>query len=142
MGSYQALDVAEDTSFLVHNWSSLEWKGLDVEALSEQMMKGPWACSASLKIFRIRCVNLSSDHASNLWAMRDLIALKGLKDLCVDNIRNFKGLSNDSNRQSEIAVKDIAVMNKNETSSTSETILVKICVKNNLRITLSWEDIV
>ncbi|KAG0048923.1 hypothetical protein BGZ83_006189 [Gryganskiella cystojenkinii] len=115
---------------------------LDTEALGEQMMKDPWACHSSLKILRIRCVSLSRDHTSNLWAMRELMALKGLEDIFVHNISNPMKVPNYNNYHSKIAaeskanpertLKNIAFMNKNGTSNTTETILVKFCQGGSL----------
>ncbi|KAG0286203.1 hypothetical protein BGZ97_007521 [Linnemannia gamsii] len=116
---------------------------LDTEVLGEQMMNNPWACRASLKILRIRCVSLSHDHTSNLWAMRELMTLKGLEDLSVHNIHNPNNMPNYNNCHSKIAMeskanpertlKNIAAMNKNGTSSTTETILVKFCLGGSLK---------
>jgi hypothetical protein len=116
---------------------------LDTEVLGEQMMNNPWACRASLKILRIRCVSLSHDHTSNLWAMRELMTLKGLEDLSVHNIHNPNNMPNYNNYHSKIAMeskanpertlKNIAAMNKNGTSSTTETILVKFCLGGSLK---------
>lgn len=116
---------------------------LGTEALGEQMMNYPWACRASLKILRIRCLSLSRDHTSNIWAMKELMTLKGLEDLYVHNIHSPNNMPNYNNYHSKIAMeskanpektlKNIAAMNKNGTSSTTETILVKFCVGHSLK---------
>ncbi|KAF9309954.1 hypothetical protein BG003_009120 [Podila horticola] len=118
---------------------------LDTEALGEQMMNYRWACRASLKILRIRCLSLSRDHTSNLWAMKELMTLKGLEDLYFHNIHNPNNMPNynnynyhskiamESKANPEKTLKNIAAMNKNGTSSTTETILVKFCLGHSLK---------